>query len=120
MKKFLREDAVSYHHRLATVKRECKMLSISTAMEKLTWLFLRSKPIVFKYQQPFNNYCADFYFPNKNLILEVDGASHRNPTRKEKDRNRDNFFAFAGIKTIRLDNVSLTALENFYLEHLSK
>lgn len=46
-------------------------------------------------------YYADFYFPDKNLIIELDGSQHKNTI--EKDRQRDEYIKkYYGLKIIRI------------------
>ena len=61
--------------------------------------------IEYEYQKVFciNNkfYIADFYIPNNNVIIEVDGASHDDIKGLTRDRERDNAFARHGVLTVR-------------------
>lgn len=64
--------------------------------------------IEFMYQKgffsPFHR-IADFYIPNKKLIIEIDGGYHKEPYYQEKDRMKDvAFLKNRGIKTVRLLN----------------
>lgn len=53
---------------------------------------------------------ADFYIPNKKLIIEIDGSHHKEPYYKERDRIRDiRFLKERGIKTIRLTNEQISS-----------
>lgn len=46
-------------------------------------------------------YYADFYFPDKNLIIELDGSQHKNTI--EKDQQRDEYIKkYYGLKIIRI------------------
>lgn len=61
--------------------------------------------ISFEYQRVFcidnKFYIADFYIPDNNVILEVDGASHDDICGLSRDRERDNAFARHGVLTVR-------------------
>lgn len=50
-----------------------------------------------------NFYIADFYIPQNNVIIEVDGGIHKNYEALLRDRNRDAEFSRRGILTIRFD-----------------
>ena len=57
------------------------------------------------YEQPFfmiygRSYFLDFFIPDKNLAVEIDGKCHKK--RKEVDLLRDADFKSIGIKTIRI------------------
>lgn len=53
-------------------------------------------------QAVIRGYIADFYIPAWNLIIEVDGSSHKD--RAEYDSKRDADLAKIGLRTIRFTN----------------
>jgi very-short-patch-repair endonuclease len=61
------------------------------------WLKLNFPEITFEAEKTIKNseldkwYFVDFYFPHKNLIVELDGKQHEKPKHKEADLARDNF-----------------------------
>jgi very-short-patch-repair endonuclease len=50
-----------------------------------------------------NNYYVDFYFPESNHILEIDGSQHKYSDYIEKDIKRDSALIKAGYKITRID-----------------
>lgn len=48
-------------------------------------------------------YYLDFYFPEFNLDLEIDGQQHKRPERKEHDVKRDSFLVDKKYKVFRLE-----------------
>lgn len=50
-----------------------------------------------------SSYFLDFYFKDKKLNLEIDGAQHKRPERMESDRMRDEYLAELGITTFRIE-----------------
>lgn len=54
------------------------------------------------YQEGKRSLMADFYFPQWDLIVEVDGSVHEWESTKEKDRMKDNYFKRTGKKFLRL------------------
>jgi very-short-patch-repair endonuclease len=50
-----------------------------------------------------SNYFLDFYFPEKKINLEIDGAQHKFLDRKESDEKRDFFLNSLGIKVFRIE-----------------
>ena len=46
-------------------------------------------------------YFLDFYIPDKNVAIEIDGSYHKNYIQSKKDKARDNAFLSIGIRTIR-------------------
>lgn len=50
-------------------------------------------------------YFVDFYFPDHNLIVELDGKQHEKPKHKEADRIRDAFIVDQlGINVFRISH----------------
>lgn len=102
-------------HRLKLLKnvaREIKLLSSSTKMEKLCWWYFRNTNLQFNYQQHFEQYCADFYFPVAKTILEVDGLTHLTEEAREHDMSRDSYiYKTFGVKTLRIFDTDLVTLE---------
>ena len=56
-----------------------------------------------------SGYTVDFYWPEDNLVVELDGfAAHGTKSRFESDRRRDRRLALDGKKTIRVTAGALT------------
>lgn len=54
-------------------------------------------------QKPIGAYFADFFFPDWNLVLEVDGADyHSTKEQIEHDRVRDTFMKNKGLMVVRV------------------
>ena len=74
---------------------------------KLIDLFTANK-VVFIHQAPFildgKIYFADFFLPDENLIVEIDGDYHRGVSQKSYDKDRDRAFGSYNMKTIRISN----------------
>lgn len=51
-------------------------------------------------------YFLDFLIIDKNIAIEIDGASHI--SKVQSDKERDKFFVSLGIKTIRIKNEQLS------------
>jgi Protein of unknown function (DUF559) len=45
---------------------------------------------------------VDFYWPDQNLVVEIDGPGHERPRTKQEDAARDARLAAAGIKVVRI------------------
>lgn len=71
-----------------------------TVLGKLKQKFIHQAPFVIDGKI----YFADFFLPDLNIILEIDGYSHNNYTQKVYDRERDYGFGLYRIKTIRISN----------------
>lgn len=72
--------------------------------------FLRQKPIVYEYDRGKTSFfIADFYCPEKKLVVELDGPIHQH--KKFEDSQRDNILSTLGLKTIRIRNDELMNIE---------
>ena len=78
-----------------------------TNAEKILWHKIRSKKLngyKFRRQHPVQRFIADFYCHELKLIIEVDGAYHKQNHQKEYDKNREEILRFQGIEIIRFSN----------------
>lgn len=78
-----------------------------TDAEMLLWSKLRGKQLKglqFYRQKIIGDYIADFYCPKSRLVIEVDGGQHFDVEGREKDRERDDYMAYAGITVLRFSN----------------
>ena len=76
--------------------------------EVLLWEQLKDKKLGglrFLRQQTIGGYIADFYCPERKVVIEVDGASHNYKT--EYDEHRDKYMKSLGIKTIRIGDTDV-------------
>jgi very-short-patch-repair endonuclease len=77
-----------------------------TETEDLLWEYLKNKKLgeKFRRQHSFGNFILDFYCPNKNLCIELDGAPHFTEEGKNMDINRDAILKDCGIRVLRFAN----------------
>ena len=88
--------------------RHCKnratLLKKATPAERAFCCYLASLGCAYRQQQGFYTpfyRIADFYLPDQNLIIEIDGSYHD----AEADRIKDaRFLEARGIRTLRLTN----------------
>jgi very-short-patch-repair endonuclease len=87
-----------------------------TFAEKALWKVLREKRLAglrFRRQVALGAYIADFACFSPRLIVEVDGAAHRNP---EYDAARDRWFEAQGFKVLRFANDDAIARSSLIVE----
>jgi very-short-patch-repair endonuclease len=78
-----------------------------TDAENLLWLNLRGKQLKglqFYRQKIIGKYIVDFYCPEANLVIELDGGQHYSEPGQEKDRIRDDVLRKMGIEVIRFSD----------------
>ena len=62
-----------------------------TPAEEIMWKELRNRnfsKFKFRRQHPIERFIADFYCPEKKLVIEIDGGIHSNSIQKEYDIGR--------------------------------
>lgn len=81
--------------------------------EVIFWKQVRNKQFLgldFDRQKIIGNYIVDFYCPNLNLVIEIDGSSHND--KKEYDARRDMYLQELGVTVVHYtDKQVLTQIE---------
>ena len=78
-----------------------------TSAEAYLWTHLKSvqlKGRKFRRQHSIENDIVDFYCPQEQLIIELDGEVHLNPKAEEKDNQRTERLEQLGFTVIRFEN----------------
>ena len=78
-----------------------------TPAEAKLWTYLKSSQLEdrkFRRQHSIENYILDFYCPQENLAIELDGEVHKGVSQRKYDKNRDNFLWSKGIKVLKQEN----------------
>ena len=75
---------------------------------KLWYTFLKYLPCKFVRQKVIGRYIADFYCPEKKLVLELDGSQHFEEKQERYDHERTEFFRENGITVVRFSNYELS------------
>jgi very-short-patch-repair endonuclease len=81
-----------------------------TSAEDKLWHHLRDRRLGgFKFvrQFPIESYFVDFACRKKRLIVEIDGATHRNPAELACDHVRAQALIALGYKIVRVHNIDI-------------
>jgi very-short-patch-repair endonuclease len=104
------------------INRARRLRNEPTPFETKLWTRIRGSQLggfKFRRQHVIRNAIADFFCPQKGLIVEVDGDTHD----PRKDRLRDDANAHRGYTTIRFTNAevgkNMDAVLDRILEQLS-
>jgi very-short-patch-repair endonuclease len=90
-----------------TIARAKELRTEMTPAEKLLWSLVRNRKIAglkFRRQHPIGKYIADFYCPEKKLVIELDGGIHDTVEQKEHDEGRTAEIENYELKIIRFKN----------------
>lgn len=77
------------------------------AEKKLRYSFLASHPSKFLRQKPIDNYIVDFYAHQEQLIIEVDGDTHRSDEEIRYDQERTKKLESYDLSVIRFTNTEI-------------
>ena len=82
--------------------------SVST-IEKILWSKIRNQQLGVKLrrQHGIGKYIVDFYCPDFQLVIELDGDSHYQEGAQEYDHIRDEFMRAAGLRILRFTNIEV-------------
>jgi very-short-patch-repair endonuclease len=92
-----------YDPKLKSLSRELR--NKSTLAEVLLWNQLKSSKMLgysFQRQKPIYKYIVDFYCPRLELVIEIDGESHRE--KFPKDRAREDDLVQLGMSILRFQD----------------
>lgn len=94
----------SFQRRLLLTARELR--KNLTPAERMLWVQLRRKlqKLKFYRQFPIDRYIVDFYCPEKNLVIEIDGSIHDLADQKDRDELRSEVIESLGLRIIRFTN----------------
>ena len=81
-----------------------------TDAEVLLWAKVRRRQLFdlqFHRQKPIGQYIVDFYCPDAQLVVEIDGGQHYMPEGKLNDANRDIYLKSLGLVVLRFSNLEV-------------
>jgi very-short-patch-repair endonuclease len=90
----------------------------ATAAERILWLKLKGKQMLgykFRRQHGIGQFIVDFYCPELELAIEVDGATHSTSAELEQDAERQSAIEGHGIIFLRFTNKEITENLNHVL-----
>jgi very-short-patch-repair endonuclease len=96
---------IPYKSNLKTLARELRKKS--TQSEIILWKILKGKKMhgyQFMRQKPLLSFIADFYSPELELIIELDGYSHNFEEVQKKDENKEKMLSRYSLKTLRFSD----------------
>jgi very-short-patch-repair endonuclease len=87
-----------------TIRKARKLRTTMSLPEVLLWEQLRKRPrgLKFRRQHPSGPYVLDFFCSDARLAVEIDGEAHNRGDQPQRDMARDDWFALAGISTLRV------------------
>ena len=68
----------------------------------------------------FRHQCVDFFLPQANLVIEIDGQQHKEEVGRVIDTIRDNHLTLSKILTVRIDTKDLEARNEIYFEKIQQ
>jgi len=99
------------------VETRNKLLAGMTGAEKKVRECLMVNKVEYKQQYPIHArqvYFADFYLPEHNVVIEVDGGYHNEPEQKRKDIVRQRNIEKEGFMVMRIKNEECLFIEEIF------
>jgi very-short-patch-repair endonuclease len=93
-----------------------------TPAECLLWQRLRRKQLSgyrFRRQHPVNEFIVDFFCPDAQMVIEIDGEVHDDPSQKERDLERTRILNRFGLKVLRFSNAEVIGDIDSVLEKIA-
>jgi very-short-patch-repair endonuclease len=81
-----------------------------TPEELIFWSHIKSRRLggfKFRRQYSINSFIADFYCPELQLVVEIDGGQHYEKENMEKDKLRSEYFIDLGLNIKRYTNIDI-------------
>jgi len=80
-----------------------------SVVERILWSKIRNQQlgVKFRRQHGIGNYVVDFYCPEFQLVIELDGDSHYLQGAQEYDYIRDEFMKLQGLRILRFTNIEV-------------
>lgn len=78
-----------------------------TSAEVKLWAALRGRRLAglkFRRQHPYERFVLDFFCVEHQLVVELDGGVHAEPTQAARDAERTEFLQSRGIRVLRFKN----------------
>jgi very-short-patch-repair endonuclease len=107
----------------ALKERRSELRRKQTDAERAFWAHVRNKQFFgmkFFRQYSFGPYILDFYCPEKNLAVELDGGQHNLSEGKEYDAGRTTYLNGHGIEVVRFWNHEVLMDMQIVLEKLEQ
>lgn len=95
------------HNRKHLKRRRQRLRNAATPAEAELWKMLKKSQLggrTFRRQHSIGPYIVDFYCPAERLIVELDGAVHDDPARRDYDDERQHFLTEKGFTVLRFEN----------------
>ena len=87
-----------------------KLRKEMTDAERRIWKHIRGKQIKnlqFYRQKIIGSYIVDFYCPEANIVIEIDGGQHFEAKGLCEDKMRDKYLSSLGFKVLRFNNLEV-------------
>ena len=94
-----------------------------TRAEAFLWGYLKGSKFEgrkFRRQTSIKSFIVDFYCPEENLVIELDGEPHFEAETIKYDKERTNKLEKLGLKVIRFQNQDVLYNLNYVLEEIKK
>lgn len=95
------------HNRKDMIKIRKKLRNTLTPAEAFLWRYIKNSQCEnrkFRRQHSIGSYVVDFYCPEEQLCIELDGSPHDTNSGYEKDIEKTKYLNGLNIKVLRFEN----------------
>lgn len=97
-----------------------KLREAPTKGEAALWSVLENHEEMCVSQHVIRGFIVDFFFPEWNLVVEVDGGVHLNPIQVHKDKIRDSILRSCGYEILRFTNYEAIDKTSLVLQKINE
>lgn len=111
------------HNRKHLKQRRRALRNHATTAEAVLWRMLQKSRLhgrKFRRQHSIGPYIVDFYCPSEQLVVELDGAVHDDPARRDYDDRRNRYLVQQGLKVVRFENHIVLAQPKIVLAGIAR
>jgi very-short-patch-repair endonuclease len=111
------------HNKIALIDRRKQLRNNGTGAEAVLWKYLQRSQLEgrkFRRQHSIANYIVDFYCPEEDLVVELDGAPHFTLAGSVSDAERDANLKELGITVLRFENYLAINFVEAVLDEIKK
>jgi ATP-dependent DNA helicase RecQ len=106
--------------RIFLEERICEDLSEFEFIKQLIIPEIEINEITQRNDEKFRHQCVDFFLPQANLVIEIDGQQHKEEVGRVIDSIRDNHLLSSKVLTVRIDTKDFEERNEIYFEKIKQ
>lgn len=111
------------HNATRLKERRRELRRAGTRAEAILWTYLKRSQLhgrKFRRQHSIGPYVVDFYCLSERLAIELDGAVHADPARRDYDAERETYLQEQGVRLVRFENRAVVETPDLVLDAIAQ